>query len=346
MASAATAGFSANAHPRGITLGPDGNLWFTEFASPGRIGRITPAGVVTEFPIAAARVLRRPPAGRDHGRAGRQPVVHRERRGRIGAHHARRRRDRVRRARAPARPITSGPDGALWFTEPGSPGGIGRITTAGVVTGSSREHPRLHGRPRADRDHGRRGRQPLVHRGRRSGRDRAHRPRDSPIPTPTATATAATADSGADRDSRPGTPARRRRWPPRVTALTSSVPMVAGSPALLSAEVLGSPQHLDWDLNGDGKTEVSCPGDQPTLTLPPACARRSGARRGRRRQRVRPGGRRRRRRRRRCRRPSRSRPPPRDSQADQGRGHQDRRRPAAGRTCAASRATSPRRRPS
>ena len=32
----------------GITAGPDGNLWFTEFALD-RIGRITPAGVVTEF---------------------------------------------------------------------------------------------------------------------------------------------------------------------------------------------------------------------------------------------------------------------------------------------------------
>lgn len=34
--------------PAGITAGPDGNLWFNEFI--GKIGRITPAGVVTEFP--------------------------------------------------------------------------------------------------------------------------------------------------------------------------------------------------------------------------------------------------------------------------------------------------------
>ena len=34
--------------PAGITAGPDGNLWFTEL-SGDRIGRITPAGVVTEF---------------------------------------------------------------------------------------------------------------------------------------------------------------------------------------------------------------------------------------------------------------------------------------------------------
>ena len=36
--------------PSGITAGPDGNLWFTEAAAT--IGRITPAGTVTEFPLA------------------------------------------------------------------------------------------------------------------------------------------------------------------------------------------------------------------------------------------------------------------------------------------------------
>jgi len=36
--------------PTGITSGPDGNLWFTEFWA-NRIGRMTPAGALTEFPI-------------------------------------------------------------------------------------------------------------------------------------------------------------------------------------------------------------------------------------------------------------------------------------------------------
>lgn len=35
----------------GITAGPDGNLWFTE-NNGNKIGRITPAGVITEFPFA------------------------------------------------------------------------------------------------------------------------------------------------------------------------------------------------------------------------------------------------------------------------------------------------------
>src|SRR2546427_4600664 len=36
--------------PLGITAGPDGNLWFTEFSS-NSIGRITTSGIITEFPI-------------------------------------------------------------------------------------------------------------------------------------------------------------------------------------------------------------------------------------------------------------------------------------------------------
>src|SRR5438270_281937 len=41
---------SADANPYTITAGPDGNLWFTEYIG-NRIGRITPTGTVTEFPI-------------------------------------------------------------------------------------------------------------------------------------------------------------------------------------------------------------------------------------------------------------------------------------------------------
>src|SRR6266436_4294219 len=41
---------TAGSAPFGITTGPDGALWFTEFAY-NKIGRITTAGVVTEFTI-------------------------------------------------------------------------------------------------------------------------------------------------------------------------------------------------------------------------------------------------------------------------------------------------------
>ena len=81
-----------------IAVGPDGNLWFTwsqGSASPvgpplaRSIGRITPTGTITEFPL-----------GSDSSFA--------------------------------SAGITSGPDGNLWFTEPGS-NSIGRISLSGVI---------------------------------------------------------------------------------------------------------------------------------------------------------------------------------------------------------------------
>jgi virginiamycin B lyase len=94
-----SAGLTPDAYLDGITAGPDGNLWFTE-ATARRIGRITPAGVVTEFSAGITDTI------------------------------------------SPSS-IIAGPDGNLWFTEVGgqdrytgavSPGGIGRITPAGVIT--------------------------------------------------------------------------------------------------------------------------------------------------------------------------------------------------------------------
>jgi streptogramin lyase len=42
-----------NSVPQGIPLGPDGALWFTE-ALGNKIGRITTAGVITEYTIPVA----------------------------------------------------------------------------------------------------------------------------------------------------------------------------------------------------------------------------------------------------------------------------------------------------
>src|SRR2546427_9682449 len=42
--------------PFGITAGPDGNLWFTE-GYADEIGRITPAGVITQFHIPPRRIF-------------------------------------------------------------------------------------------------------------------------------------------------------------------------------------------------------------------------------------------------------------------------------------------------
>lgn len=90
---------AATPNPTAITAGPDGALWFTGI--PGEIGRITTAGVVTEFPLPEVP----PPAGSKPGTAS---------------------------TPAAATSIVAGPDGALWFT--GVPGETGRISTTGVVT--------------------------------------------------------------------------------------------------------------------------------------------------------------------------------------------------------------------
>ena len=140
----------------GITVGPDGALWFTE-ENGDKIGRITTAGDITEYPIptvpAAPSEITTGPDGalwftesganrdrpyhdrrrllhrvspsrrarprRDHGRARRGALVHRERRQQDRPDHGRRRHHRpydLHRGRKPG-DITTGPDGALWFTE-------------------------------------------------------------------------------------------------------------------------------------------------------------------------------------------------------------------------------------
>ena len=64
---------TAGSGPAAITLGPDGNLWFTENLRDN-IGRITPSGVFTEF----ALIFQARP-DRHHRRSRRQSLVHRER---------------------------------------------------------------------------------------------------------------------------------------------------------------------------------------------------------------------------------------------------------------------------
>ena len=112
----------------GIATGPDGNLWFTEHA--GRLGRITPAGVVTELPDFLTRLI-----AISAGPDGAIWFTSAEGIGRMTV-------DGGSRAVFPLGPtagtpfaLVSGPDGALWF--PMALGGgptVGRITTAGAVT--------------------------------------------------------------------------------------------------------------------------------------------------------------------------------------------------------------------
>src|SRR5579859_260674 len=112
-----------------MTVGPDGNLWFTE-TNTNTIGRLTPAGQITEFPLPQSIDLpiditagpdgnlwlalqtgigRITPAGQ----ITEFPVQSSHFQGTIA--------------------ITTGPDGNLWFTEQGSDK-VGRITPTGQIT--------------------------------------------------------------------------------------------------------------------------------------------------------------------------------------------------------------------
>ncbi len=103
---------SPNDYPRGgIAAGSDGNVWFTESSSDvGQIGRISPGGLVTEYPI-----LTEKPATKEHPEYS-YPEG-----------------------------IAQGPDGALWFTDDGTNSEgeylIGRVTLKSGEAPQIKEFP-------------------------------------------------------------------------------------------------------------------------------------------------------------------------------------------------------------
>src|SRR6266508_3388650 len=162
---------TADSQLRGITAGPDGNIWFSEQLGK-KIGRITPSGVITEFPITGSLVSpEEMPAGPDgnvwfsdfisvgrvtpSGTITRFPIASNSFPGGIvtgpdgniwftlfATDH-----QRIGRI-SPAggvvtefpvfgtiqlKGLTTGPDGNLWFTDPLS-NQVGRMTTSGAVT--------------------------------------------------------------------------------------------------------------------------------------------------------------------------------------------------------------------
>jgi streptogramin lyase len=113
--------------PRSIVSGPDGNLWFTEYFT-GNIGRITPNGIVTEFPLGEPN-----PTNITSGPDGNLWFTTRYKVGRITPAGA------VTLFNIPSDPVpinsglTTGPDGNLWFAK-SNVRKLGRITTAGELT--------------------------------------------------------------------------------------------------------------------------------------------------------------------------------------------------------------------
>ncbi|MGH7485123.1 MAG: virginiamycin B lyase family protein, partial [bacterium] len=123
-----------------IVTGADGNLWFTAVSDAGNIGRITPQGVFTLFPIASPNgspigIVAGPDNALWFTEASANKI------GRITTSGI------VTEFAIPTPQgnpigITVGPDGALWFTESGRftggvlSGGnkIGRVTPQGTIT--------------------------------------------------------------------------------------------------------------------------------------------------------------------------------------------------------------------
>jgi streptogramin lyase len=117
--------------PAEITVGTDGNLWFTESVG-NRIGRITLAGGVAEFPVPTTNSF---PFGIAAGPDGDLWFTEYagNKIGRISLN-GNITEFSVPRGNAQLYTITAGPDGNLWFTELDGSRPVARITSAGVIT--------------------------------------------------------------------------------------------------------------------------------------------------------------------------------------------------------------------
>ena len=120
-----------------ITAGPDGNLWFTENGA-NKIGRITPAGVITEFTLSVPEAK---PFGITSGPDGNlwfttegweaQGIGRITPQGTIDLYPLPTSGDSLRRY-AIMGDIVPGPDGGLWWAEANRPR-IGRATVDGTI---------------------------------------------------------------------------------------------------------------------------------------------------------------------------------------------------------------------
>jgi streptogramin lyase len=111
--------------PTGITVGPDFNLWYTHLPTVPGVGRITPSGVITEFPTLHGGLgITAGPDGNLWWAGGSTNVIGHITTGGVPGEFI---------VSGSPTGIVSGPDGALWFTE-STGNAIGRITTAGALT--------------------------------------------------------------------------------------------------------------------------------------------------------------------------------------------------------------------
>jgi virginiamycin B lyase len=131
LAAPAITEFPSGNGPTDAVAGPDGNLWFVE-TSANKIGRMTPAGTLTEFSsnLSSGAGLSGITAGPDGNLWFAESF--RNRIGRITTAGAITEFSTGISSGSQPEDIAAGPDGNLWFTEPGT-GRIGRITPSGTV---------------------------------------------------------------------------------------------------------------------------------------------------------------------------------------------------------------------
>ena len=126
-----------NSSPAGIAAGSDGALWFTENAvtsvgappGPGKVGRITTAGAITEFLIPTPASV---PTDIAAGPDGALWFLEANKIGRITTSGTITEYP-IPTPNSASSGISVGPDGALWFAY-GNGNKIGRITTSGVIS--------------------------------------------------------------------------------------------------------------------------------------------------------------------------------------------------------------------
>ena len=134
--------------PQSITVGPDGNLWYTDQGpigsggptvktGNGSIGRITPSGVITKFtvptPNSEPNFITAGPDGALWYTYGNDKNVGINKIGRITTSGSVTNEYTIPTTNSGPMFIAKGSDGALWFTEEQA-SKIGRITTSGTVT--------------------------------------------------------------------------------------------------------------------------------------------------------------------------------------------------------------------
>ncbi len=119
---------TANPRVSSIVVGPDNNLWFTEWAA-SKIGRITVAGIITEWALAASQpdsIVPGPDGNLWFVESNANKIGKITTAGAITEY-------TIPTAGSVPRTIVAGPDGNLWFSGSAS-NKIGKVTTAGAFT--------------------------------------------------------------------------------------------------------------------------------------------------------------------------------------------------------------------